>query len=105
MCQNQDGLRIVWNQQARYFKEEEDIEEPDVHALFIRDLYMFLSDLQDDGHNVVLGMDANDKIRDGKETKALMEIGIYKVVISNHIGESVPATCATNKQRKPTDSI
>ena len=34
-----------------------------------------------------------------------MEIGIYKVVISNHGGESVPATCATNKQRKPIDSI
>ena len=50
-------------------------------------------------------MDANDDVRDGKITKALMEIGMYEAVVSNHGGESVPATCATNKQRKPIDSI
>ena len=50
-------------------------------------------------------MDANDDVRDCKVTKALMEIGMYEAVISNHNGESVTATCATNKQRKPIDSI
>ena len=34
-----------------------------------------------------------------------MKIEIYEAVISNHGGESVPATCSTNKQRKPIDSI
>ena len=87
-CRNRDGLRTVWNQQARYFKEEEDEEEPDVHALFIRDLCKFLGDLRDEGHNVVLGMDANDDVRDGKVTQALMEIGMYEAVISNHAGET-----------------
>ena len=104
-CHNPDGLHTVWSQQARYFKDHEDIQEPDVQALFIRDLCKFLGDLRDDGHNVVLGMDANDDVRDGKVTKALMEIGMYEAVVSNHGGESVPATCATNKQRKPIDSI
>ena len=104
-CRNPDGMHIVWSQQARYFKEHEDIQEPNIHALFIRDLCKFLGDLRNDGHNVVLGMDANNNVRDGKVTKALMEIGMYKVVVSKQVGESVPATCATNKQRKPIDSI
>ena len=78
---------------------------PDVHALFIRDLYKFFGELRDEGNNVVLGMDANDDVWDGEVTKAFMEIDIFKAVVSNHGGESVPATCATNKQRKPIDSI
>ena len=52
----------MWSQQARYSKEHEDIEMPDVHALFIRDLYKFFGELRDEGNNVVLGMDANDDV-------------------------------------------
>ena len=78
---------------------------PDLHALSIRDLCKFLGDLRDKGNNVVLGMDANDDVRDGEVMKALMEIGIFDAVVSNHGGKSVPTTCATNKQRKPIDSI
>ena len=54
---------------------------------------------------MVLGINANNDVRDGKVTGALMEIRIYEAVISNHGGESVPTICATNKQRKPIDSI
>ena len=50
-------------------------------------------------------MDANDDVRDGEVTKALMEIGIFKAVVSNYGGKSVPATCATNKQHTPINSI
>ena len=77
----------------------------DVHVLFIRDLCKFLGNLRDEGNNEVLGMDVNNNVRDGKVKTALMEIGMYKAVVSNHGSESVPATCATNKQRKPIDSI
>ena len=41
---NRDSLHTVWRHQTRYFKENEDIREPDVHALFIRDLCKFLGD-------------------------------------------------------------
>ena len=50
-------------------------------------------------------MDANNNIHDGEVTKALLEVGIFKTVVSNHDGESVPTTCATNKQRKAIESI
>ena len=94
-----------WSQHAHYFKEKEDIQVPYVHALCIRDFCNFLGELRDKGNNVVLGMKANHDAQDGKVTKVLMEIGIFKVLVSNHSGESNPATCATNTQPKPIDSI
>ena len=56
-CHNPDEIHTVWSQQARYFKDNEDIRSPDVYALFIRDLCKFFGDLRDEGNNVVLGMD------------------------------------------------
>ena len=50
--------------------------EPDVHALFLEDLSKTLSDFCDFGHHVVLGMDANDDVRDGAVSIALDVIGI-----------------------------
>ena len=50
-------------------------------------------------------MDANDDVRDGAVSAALVEIGIQEAVIKNHKIESVPATCARNTQRRPIDSI
>ena len=44
-------------------------------------------------------MDANYNVQDGEVTKTLMEVDIFEAVVSNHGGESVPATCATNKQQ------
>ena len=37
--------------------------------------------------------------------KALREVGTFEAVVGNHVGESVPATCATNTQQKRIDSI
>ena len=53
-CQSTRGLKTVWRQQARYFRREEDEENPDVQDLFARDLVKFLGKLRDDGYNVVL---------------------------------------------------
>ena len=104
-CKRKNGMDTVWNQHARYYQEERLIEEPDVHALFIADLCRALGNLRDFGHHAVLGMDANDDVRDGAVTAALAEIGIEEAVIKNHGGESVPTTCARNTQRKSIDSI
>ena len=98
-------MDTVWNQHVRYYQEMREIEEPDVHALFLEDLRKTLSNFRDFGHHVVLGMDANDAVRDGVVSVALDEIGIGEAVIKNHRGESVPATYARNNLRKPIDSI
>ena len=104
-CHNPDGQHTGQSQQVRYFKDNKEIRKPDVHASFIRNLCKFLGDLCDKGNNVVLDIVANNDVRDGEVMKALMEIRMFKAVVSNHVGESVPATCATNKQRKPSDNI
>ena len=96
---------MVWSQQERYFNDHENIEVPAVHALFVRDLCKFLGELQDKENNVVLGIDANNNVQDCGVTKALMEIGIFEAVGSNHDDKSIPTICATNKQHKPIDSI
>ena len=62
-------------------------------------------DFGDFGDHVVLGLDANDDVRDGEVSAALAEISIGVAVIKNHKGVSVPATCARNTLRKPIDSI
>ena len=103
--QNNPGTDTVWNQHAHYYQDTREIEEPDVHALFLEDLCKTLSDFRDFGDHVVLGMDANDNVRNGEVLAALAEIGIAESVRKNHKGESVPAICARNTMRKPIDSI
>lgn len=55
--------------------------------------------------HVVLGIYANDDVQDGSVSAVLSDIGIVEAVINNHKGESVPATCAKNTQKKHNDSI
>ena len=104
-CESTNDTDTVWNQHVRYYQEVREIEEPDVHALFLEDLCKILSDFRDFGHYIVLSMDANDDVRDGVVSVALDEIGIGEAVIKNHKGESVPATYTRNTLRKPIDSI
>ena len=89
-------MDTVWNQHVQYYQDEREIEEPDVHVLFLVDLCKTLADFREFGDHVILGMDANDDVRDGVMSAALAEIGIVEAVIKNHKGESVPATYARN---------
>ena len=54
---------------------------------------------------VVLDINTNDDVRDREVTKALLEVSIFKAVISNHGDKSVPATCATNKRQELINSM
>ena len=75
-CKSIKGISTVWNYHVRYYQDERRIKEPYVHALFIADLCKALGNLRDFGHHVVLGMDANDDVRDGTLLAALAEIRI-----------------------------
>ena len=65
---------MVRRTHSSYYQDKRMIKEPDVHALFIADLCKALGNLRDFGHRVVLGMDANDDIRDRAVSAALAEI-------------------------------
>ena len=77
-------MSTMWNQHVRTYQSLRDIEEPDMHALFISDLSTALGDLRDLGYHVVLGMDSNDDVRNGSVSIALADIGIKEAVVNNH---------------------
>ena len=65
----------------------------------------FINNLQNEGHNVVLGMDANENVRKGKISKALEDNCMSESIVKFHKDRSPPATFTTNKKRKVIDSI
>ena len=91
-----------------YFQceREREIEEQDLHALFIADLCTILKDIMRDmDFHVMLGMNTNDDVHDGSVSTVLADIGITEAVISNHKGKNVPVTCSKNKERKSINNI
>ena len=77
-------MSTVWNQHVRYYQSERDIDEPDVHPLFIADLCTALGDLRYLGYHVVLCMNSNDNDQNGSVSAAPTDIGIKEAIINNH---------------------
>ena len=61
------GINSVCNQQVKYFQKEDRCQDPDILDNFDNQLCHFIDNLQNEGHNVVLGMDANDNVRNKKK--------------------------------------
>ena len=79
-CQSKKGMDTVWNQHVQYYQHERLlVEKPDVHSLFTADRCRALGNLRDFGHHVVFGMDANNDIRDGVVTSALLRLELKKL--------------------------
>ena len=104
-CKNTVGINPVWNQQVRFFQYEDWCQDPDILENFDTQLCYFIGKIRDEGHNVALGMDANDDVRNGKISQALEDIDMSEAIIKFHKDRSPPATCATNTQHKVIDSI
>ena len=102
-CKNTAGISTVWSQQERYFQSKG--SDQDIHEQIINDLTTAIGKMTDNGDHVVLGMNANEDIRNGSVTLALEDVGMLKGIISKHRGTSVPATCATNQSRTPINGI
>jgi hypothetical protein len=103
-CKNKTGPGLVWSEQDRYYQQEGK-RNPDIHEEFITDLCYAIGRWKDEGYHVVLGMNANEDVRNGPVSKRLEEVGMMEGVINHHKTSSVPATCAKNKSRTPIDSI
>jgi hypothetical protein len=82
------------------------MEPTDIHEEFITDLCYAIGGWRDEGYHVVLGMDANEDVRNGPVYKQAARGGrITEGVINHHKTSNVPATCAKNKSTTPIDSI
>ena len=73
--------------------------------IFQEQLCKFISKTMNQGHKVILGMDANDDIRSSNISKMLEEIGMKEAILNFHKEKSPPATHNRNRSRKSIDSI
>jgi hypothetical protein len=94
----------VWNQHYIYFEREEG-ERVNPQTRFLQDLCHAITLWQDGGDHIILGMDANEDVREGTVTEALAELGLAEATATAHTPSSPPATCKANLTRTPIDGI
>ena len=99
------GINLVWNQQVMFFQQENRCQNPDILDNFDTQLCHFIKNLLNEGHNVVLGMNANDNVRNRKISKALEDISMSESIVKFHKDRTPSDTCATNRKRKVIESI
>ena len=68
--QKQINLNSVWNQQERFFKAKDRITSPDVQMIYQEQVCEFISNIMEQGHKVVLGMDVNKSTIQDKTLKS-----------------------------------
>ena len=89
----------------RFFHQEDQCQDPDTLDNFDTQLCHFIENLQNEGHNVISGMDTNDEVRKRKISNTLEDIGMSEAIVKFHKDRSTPDTCVTNRKRKVIDSI
>ena len=73
--------------------------------LFDIQLTNLLTGWINDGDNIVLGIDMNKDVWTGKLAVELKQLGLVDLILTHHPQESVPATFAGNKIRRPINAI
>jgi len=94
----------VWSQHVRYYREE-GTHDPNPREIFMEEITTAIQTWMADGYHVVLGLGANEDVREGVVQQDLANIGMFEAIIRHHSTKSVPTTCNKNKSRKPIDGI
>ena len=99
------GASTVWSQHRTYLSNQGDDADP--QKAFMRDLCTAISQWRTSGDHVVLGMDANDDLRNGlgPVRKALDKVGMREALLTRHYDKSPQATYNRNTNNKPIDGI
>ena len=69
-----EGNSTVWWQHRTWLPEQGDEREP--RLAFLEDLCSALQTWLQEGEHIVMGMDANDDLRDGEVTRTLERLGL-----------------------------
>ena len=88
-CKNTAAPGSVWNQQKAYFEDKNDDRCPCV--AFIEDLVEQVKLWKEDGDQMVIGLDANEDIRNGMMWAAMKRLGLVELVSHAH-GSDLPRT-------------
>ena len=99
-----DGPETVHTQQLRHLRRI-NRESETVSEAFIKDLEILLSSWIEMGDHVIVGMDANQDIRDDTINDMFNRLGMSETILNKHKHRSPPATCNKNKTRTPIDGI
>ena len=100
-CNNKDNQGTAFNQHLRYFCIQGTDGNPT--DLFRRNLIASINSWVLSNESVLLGIDANESVINGKLRQVLADIGLFEVVCSHHHNLSAPATQNRNTQSKTID--
>ena len=93
----------VYQQQLRYFRSRGTFEDP--RTLFDLHLKHQLQEWLQEGDQIILGLDANEDVRNGPVRTMLHELGMKEAILSLNRPHQPPETNSKNNQRKPSDAI
>ena len=69
-------------QQRRYFRSQGEMRCP--RELFVIDLKLQLQEWLNKGDHIIVGLDANDDVRDSPVQKMLAELGLKEAILDMH---------------------
>ena len=86
---NKNGLLSVWSQQRSYFDDNDEDRCP--REMFTIDLCAEIVKWQVSGDQVIIGLDANEDVRNGDFSRKLARLGLTETITAQH-GNCTPAT-------------
>jgi hypothetical protein len=97
------GASTVFHQQARGLSANNDHRNP-ITAL-LEDLTMAITEWNAAGDHIIIGMDANEDVRQGTVHDMFAALGLREGILDKHKDKSPPATQNRNTKRQPIDGI
>ena len=101
-CQS-GGASTVFQQHARGLALKDDFRNP--RTAILEDLLHQIDTWKAMGDHVIIGMDANEDVRQGEVNDLLSAAGFRELILDLHSDESPPATHNRNTQRQPIDGL
>jgi hypothetical protein len=97
------GASTVFHQQARGLAQKNDYRNP-IEAL-MEDLIQAIQEWKEMGDHIIIGIDANEDVRDGTVNGIFQKLGLREAMLDKHSDKSPPATQNRNTKRQPIDGI
>jgi hypothetical protein len=98
-----DRAGTVYSQQEKYFTDHGEAWNPKI--AFLDDLKTLISEWQEAGDTIILGIDLNDNTWDSEEAQRLESWGLVNAHKSRHPNQAPVATCNKNTRSIPIDGI
>jgi hypothetical protein len=97
------GASTVFHQQARGLSKTDDHRNP--LDAFLQDLAQAIKVWKEAGDHIIIGMDANEDVRNGEVNTMFEGLGLREAILDKHKDKSPPATQNRNTKRQPIDGI